>query len=145
MYEQQKKRAEQQMQNILGGVIDGKRVNIQRGHTVKWASPLNPGWYGIPEGNRKFVVEPATINIGDWLQVQSGDNLLSPFLSEAYGPTVEQAAESIRSGRNDIPTPVLEVNSAGELLAQEGRSRAVGARRGGATRMPIWVAVRVYR
>jgi hypothetical protein len=149
-YEQQRERAERALRDILvTGEVGGVRSDIRRGFETRWGEPLNPGWFGIPDGSRKYVVAPATIDIDDWLRLQhgasGGDFSFGSFQRGAYGPTVEMAAESVRSGSYDIPTPVLEVDPSGEVLAQEGRSRAIGARRGGASRMPIWVAVRVYR
>lgn len=147
MYEEQKRRAEGRLEEILsGGPVNGIRLDIERGHAWEWAEPLNPGWFGIPGGNRKYVVAPATVNIRDFLRLQastrSGD--LDRFLRGAYDETVKRAARSIETGANDVPTPVLEMKADG-TLAQEGRSRARGASKAGKRRMPIWVAVQVYK
>ena len=129
------------------GRIKGEYVDISRGHRINWGPPLNSSWFGIPEGNKKYVVEPATIKITDFLGVQASSRpslTYSGFISGAYGPTVAEAKETIELGNGQIPTPVLEIKSGGKVM-QEGRSRAVGAMRGGAEYMPIWIAKQVYR
>lgn len=142
-YQDQKKRATQKLDTIFRtGRISNTRVNISRGHKG-WAAPLNPGWYGIPDGNRKYIVEPATIDIDDFLEIQRGtfgDIGMNSFMQGAYDPTVEKAQQNVK----DIPTPVLEIKASGKI-PQEGRSRALGAKRAGVTRMPIWLAIQVYR
>lgn len=148
VYPELTKEAEQKMKQIFKSKrIGGQRVRLKRGHKVKWAPPLNPGWYGIPDGNPKYIVEPATIHVDDWLKVQhaAGEGFgWNNFLAGAYDPTVEQAKRSIETGRNDIPTPVLEIRHDGRI-DQEGRSRALGAKEGGAKWIPIWIAIQVYR
>lgn len=129
------------------GKIKGERVDISRGHRVNWGPPLNASWFGIPGGRKKYVVEPATIKITDFLGVQAASRpslTYSEFVRGAYGPTVAKAKETVELGSGEIPTPVLEIKAGGKVM-QEGRSRAVGAMRGGAEYMPIWIAKQVYR
>lgn len=145
-YEQQKQRAQEKMAEIFRQKKIGDRPlsYLKRGHKVKWAEPLNPGWFGIPEGNRKYIVEPATMAIDDFLAIQAGTFGLTAADSEfslgAYNPTVEQAATNV----SEIPTPVLEIKADGSI-PQEGRSRAMGAKQAGERYMPVWIAVQVYR
>lgn len=147
VYDDQLERARGRMREIFAEQrLGGVRFRAERGHRVEWAPPLNPSYFGVPDGSRKYVVEPATVPIDDWLALQRRASSGSPFMFRqgAYQPTVDRAAESIRTGANDIPTPVLEVKTDGSI-PQEGRSRAMGAREGGATEMPVWIAVQVYR
>lgn len=130
--------------------INGVSCDVQPIDSSYWGSPLNPGWYGIPEGNPKFRVCAAVINIDDWLKMQGRTrNAFSQdeFEEGAYDPTVKQAKESIESGNpNEIPTPVLEIDyDEYQVKSQEGRSRAMGARAAGEDEIPIWVAAREYR
>jgi len=146
--EKQTNRARDYVDRIFRtGRIDGVGVDISRGHQVRWGEPLNTSWFGIPDGNRKYVVEPATIDIEDFIRVQNATRpslTLNDFKSGAYGKTVQRAKETIQLGNGAIPTPVLEIRYNGKI-SQEGRSRAIGAMRGGATRMPIWIAKQVYK
>lgn len=147
-YQKQLERAKKRIASVLeSGSVAGVQLDISRGHDVKWDEPVNPGWFGIPDGNRKYVVEPATVSIRDWLRLQkkvSGAPSMKRFKRAAYDETVERAKESIEFGTDAIPTPVLEIRADGSI-PQEGRSRALGALRAGADYMPIWVAARVYK
>jgi len=147
-YEQKRELATEKLEDVLsGGPLLGVRLNISRGHYVEWGPPLNPGWFGIPDGNKKYVVAPATVGIDSWLALQNeagGPGGLGGFIDSAYDETVQEARASVESGRYDIPAPVLEIKTDGSV-PQEGRSRAVGARKAGASRVPVWVAVRVYK
>jgi predicted acyltransferase (DUF342 family) len=105
--------------------------------------------FGIPDGNPKYGVVAAEINIGDFLAVQgtavSADSM-EAFESGATDSTVEQTKQSIEAGEeSSIPTPVMEIHRTGVVKIQEGRSRAIGARLAGNTRMPVWVAGQDYR
>lgn len=147
--QKQRGRARRRVETVLsGGPVEGVMLDVRRGHVVEWAEPLNAGWYGIPDGNPKWVVKPATVDVDDWLELQratlGGGLGMDRFLGAARDRTIERAAESVRSGRNDIPTPVLEIRHDGSVV-QEGRSRALGARHAGARLMPVWVAAQVYR
>lgn len=147
MYEEKKKRAREKLDRILRtGRLNGVDLRLSRGHDRGWAPPLNPGWYGIPDGNRKFLVAPATVSVDGFLRLQgsTSSSSLGMFLSGAYGETVERAKQSVRTGSYDIPTPVIELRTDG-TIPQEGRSRAVGARDAGVERMPVWIAVKVYK
>jgi len=144
----QREAAEEYVDKIFRtGRIKQEYVDISHGHRTKWGPPLNKSWFGIPGGNKKYVVEPATIKITDFLGVQAASRpslTYSGFVQGAYGPTVSKAKETVELGSGQIPTPVLEIKASGKVM-QEGRSRAVGAMRGGAEYMPIWVAKQVYR
>jgi len=147
-YEQKHEQAVERLKNVLsGGPLLGIHLSISRGHSIEWGPPLNPGWFGIPDGNRKFVVAPATISIDSWLALQNkagGSGGFGRFIDSAYDETVQKAKTSVKTGRYDIPSPVLVIKQDGSI-PQEGRSRAVGARRAGASKVPIWVAAQVYR
>jgi len=149
MSSSQREAAENAVQEIFRtGRIKGQRVDISKGHRKKWGTPMSASWFGIPDNSKKkYVVAPATIKITDFLGVQASSrpNLTySEFISGAYQPTVEKAKETVQLGTGSIPTPVLEIKASGKLV-QEGRSRAVGAMRGGEEYMPIWIAKQVYR
>lgn len=130
--------------------INGVDCDIRPVDDVEWGEPLNPGWFGIPDGNPKFRVCPAVISIDDFLRIQvetRNASSVSQFERGAYEETVEKAKESIEAGSpEEIPAPVLELDyDEYQVKAQEGRSRAVGAKRGGEDEMHIWVAARDYR
>jgi hypothetical protein len=130
--------------------INGVSCNIRQASGSYWGPALAAGWFGLPEGNPKFGVCAAVISIDDWLAIQgvAGQSATQEEFEEgAYGPTVEQAKESIENGNAaSIPTPVLEIrHDEYRVKTQEGRSRALGAKLGGATEMPIWVAARDYK
>jgi hypothetical protein len=130
--------------------INGVGCSIRELGSSYWGTPISAGHFGIGSGgNPKFGVVPADINIGDWLAIQ-GDTRqgsLEKFKRGAYDETVQKAKESVENGnRGSIPTPVLEIRyDEYRVTAQEGRSRAIGARLGGDSTMPIWVAAREYR
>ena len=130
--------------------INGVSCTLRTISKSYWGAPLNPGWYGIPDGNKKFAVALAEIRIDDWLKIQgeTRPNLSQEdFEKAAYPDPVTRAKESAENGNlNEIPTPVMEIHYSDYLVkTQEGRSRAVGAKFGGETMMPIWIAAQEYR
>ena len=130
--------------------INGVSCDIQQSSGSYWGPPIAAGWFGIPDGNPKFGVCAAVINIDDWLQIQgvAGESdTQEQFEAGAYGETVERAKQSIEDGdASSIPTPVLEIHYDDyQVKAQEGRSRAIGAKLAGEAYMPIWVAARDYK
>jgi hypothetical protein len=128
--------------------INGISLSIRPISRPSWGGSLNDGWYGIPNGNGKYAVHAARMPIDDWLRLQRSiyGSDASSFESGAYPATVEQAKESAEAGAvSEIPAPVLEVDNDYAVSRQEGRSRAIGAQRGGADTIDIWIAARRLR
>lgn len=131
--------------------MNGVSLDIKKGHhTIQWGQPNGAGWFGIPEGNPKFGVLPATIDINDWLRLQFQESEASSynhFLKSATSSTREDVCElAEKNNLSSIPMPVLEIDyDSYGLKGQEGRSRALGARDAGEKYIPIWIAARDYR
>lgn len=131
--------------------INGVTLDIVPGYPNRWGDPENKAWYGIPDGNPKFAVAKAGVNVDDWLQLQKSTFSNSTPGSFRHGADddtrewVKQCAENGDLG--DVPEPVLEIKSYEDYKvdAQEGRSRAMGARDAGIKMIPVWIAARSYR
>ena len=121
--------------------IQSRTLDIEPATSHDWDLPYESGFYGIPDGKKKYAIVKATIKTEDWLQFQMNmHNCSTPeqFEQAAYEQTITSVAKDIQSGDvEDIPTPVLTVND----TYAEGRSRGLGAKEGGLERMPIWIIV----
>lgn len=130
--------------------MNGVSLDIKEGHhTTNWGEPNSASWFGVPNGNPKFGLTPATIKIDDWLKLQfqaSYSNSYSGFIQDAYVETRESVCELAQKNKlSSVPMPVLEIdNEPYSIKGQEGRSRALGAKDGGEKYIPIWVAARDY-
>ena len=133
----------------------GINLDIRHGHTnIRFGPPNQMGdKVGVPDGNRKYLVEPITVNTDAYLELQflasegmwgeTGD--YQRFISGANEPTVQFVHKAIlNQNMYKIPTPVLEIKEAGHVV-QEGRSRTLGAQRAQLYRMPVWLAQQIYR
>jgi hypothetical protein len=151
VYDQQLETAKNKVAEIFeSDSVLGVKLNITRGHNeVRFGPPNQVGrMVGVPDGNRKYLVEPITVDTDAYLDLQfaasEGDSFRN-FLNGAYEPTVSFVYQAIVTGMQaEIPTPVLEIKESGQV-SQEGRSRTLGVQNAGLARMPVWLAQQVYR
>jgi len=151
VYQSQLEAAEGKVEEIFqSDAVLGVDLNIAKGHDeVRFGPPNQVGnLVGVPDGNRKYLVEPITVDSRAYLELQlqaseTGD--MDRFVSGAYEPTVSFVYQAIVTGmQGEIPTPVLEIKESGSV-SQEGRSRTLGVLNAGLSRMPVWLAQQVYR
>jgi hypothetical protein len=132
---------------VRTGELQGVRLELYRGHDNMpgWGPPLSQGWFGIPGSTTKYQVEPVTVGVDSFLRLQMHilDQPWQAFVEGAYQPTVQMARETLELGNGAVPAPVIEVDVDGSVV-QEGRSRALGAKRAGEDLMPAWLAVKAY-
>jgi len=155
-YEKQLDAARAKVKQIFEtDTVLGVKLNIRHGHVdIQFGPPNHIGdMVGVPDGNRKYLVEPIAVNTDAYLQLQfrasesmwgeKGD--YQRFISGAYDPTVRFVHKAIvNKNLHKIPTPVLEIKENGRV-SQEGRSRTLGAQQTGLSRMPVWLAQQIYR
>jgi len=133
----------------------GVKLYIRRGHNdIQFGPPNHIGdMVGVPDGNRKYLVEPITVDTDAYLQLQfrASEGMwghtddYQRFISGAYEPTVQFVHKAIvNKNLHKIPTPVLEIKENGRV-SQERRSRTLGAQRAQLARIPVWLAQQIYR